>query len=533
MAILTGVSGCATSGGPSGYRLLRNHEYEEAVRVLRIEEAARPQDLRTVRNLGIALAYAGETEEAIPVLERARALAPADPQSAYHLGRVCEKAGRIDCAIQAYGDYLGLGGKGAAEVRASLQALSIQKARQEIEATLAREAEISAAAIPENTVAVPHFANTARSDTLAPLSRGLAAMVISDLGKVEALRVLERERMQILLDELGLAGDMGEQPGAAGESAATGGWKPVETVEGMQQRLRALIRAGGTRPYYEGRIDGLSGPRFKEAVRAFQAEHGLEADGVPGVRTQAKLEEISRLHEPSAPASAGSASAARPSRIESAVDPATAPRLGRILGAHRLVQGAFVPLAGTQIQLDAVLVQARNGTQLSTGAPVDGPVEDVLKLEKQLVYQILQALGISPTPEERGEIDVLPTTDFLAFLAYSRGLELEDLGLLAEASAAFGEAVSLDPAFEAAQIHAETTAITAEDKQKLEQAELIRSTRGEPASDDRLIRTGGWSDLGPDPDTAGEGDPSITPGALTSSDAVIVIEGDLPQGDAP
>lgn len=43
--------------------------------------------------------------------------------------------------------------------------------------------------------------------------------------------------------------------------------------------------------YYKGELDGLEGPQTKAAYKAFQKDHGLEADGIYGKLTNAKLKE--------------------------------------------------------------------------------------------------------------------------------------------------------------------------------------------------------------------------------------------------
>jgi TolB-like protein len=49
------------------------------------------------------------------------------------------------------------------------------------------------------------FRYTGTDSTYAPLSRGLAALVVTDLSHVHSLRLLERERVQALLDEMKLS----------------------------------------------------------------------------------------------------------------------------------------------------------------------------------------------------------------------------------------------------------------------------------------------------------------------------------------
>lgn len=48
---------------------------------------------------------------------------------------------------------------------------------------------------------------------------------------------------------------------------------------------KALKKAG----YYDGKLDGKIGPATRDAIRAFQKDNGLGADGVCGRQTWAKL----------------------------------------------------------------------------------------------------------------------------------------------------------------------------------------------------------------------------------------------------
>jgi TolB-like protein len=55
------------------------------------------------------------------------------------------------------------------------------------------------------TVAVLYFDYSGKNQDLMPLQKGLAQMLITDLAAVETLRVVERERLQAILDEHKLA----------------------------------------------------------------------------------------------------------------------------------------------------------------------------------------------------------------------------------------------------------------------------------------------------------------------------------------
>lgn len=54
-----------------------------------------------------------------------------------------------------------------------------------------------------------------------------------------------------------------------------------------KQIQQALKNAG----VYTGKVDGDIGPRTKKAIEAFQAQHGLKADGKVGVKTWKVLSE--------------------------------------------------------------------------------------------------------------------------------------------------------------------------------------------------------------------------------------------------
>ncbi len=60
------------------------------------------------------------------------------------------------------------------------------------------------AATAPNSIAILYFKNKSGQDKLNALQKGLAVMLISDLSKVEEIKVVERIRMQALLDEMGM-----------------------------------------------------------------------------------------------------------------------------------------------------------------------------------------------------------------------------------------------------------------------------------------------------------------------------------------
>ncbi len=149
------------------------------------------------------------------------------------------------------------------------------------------------------------------------------------------------------------------------------------------------------------------------------------------------------------------------------------------------------------------------------------------------MYQVLDAMGIDPSAVDRRRIDKLPTKNFLAFLAYSRGLYLEAEGQTVQAIESYRNAVQLDPGFNIAQDELEVTTVSEDDRQTRDRVELQGSIRRENLSRDRLTRTGAWGGIGPGPDTGSEADRSQEPttDASKRGDATITVGGDLPPSD--
>lgn len=137
------------------------------------------------------------------------------------------------------------------------------------------------------------------------------------------------------------------------------------------------------------------------------------------------------------------------------VDQRTAPRLGKLLGAYRLVKGSFFELTGDKINIDAFVARTRTG-ELDVTTNISGSMQDFFRMEKDLVFKIIEDLKITLTDEEREAILEIPTENFFAFLQYSRGLDYEDRGLYTQAFQAYSQAATSDPNFSQAKSSAST-----------------------------------------------------------------------------
>lgn len=128
------------------------------------------------------------------------------------------------------------------------------------------------------------------------------------------------------------------------------------------------------------------------------------------------------------------------------VDQSTAPRVGKLLGASRLVRGTILDLDETKMRIDAGLIETKSG-KFAVSKEVSGDLENFFRLEKDLVFNIIDQMGITLTKEEEESILIIPTKSMLALLAYSNGLGLEDEGKYSEAISQYAQALSIDPGF--------------------------------------------------------------------------------------
>ncbi len=144
------------------------------------------------------------------------------------------------------------------------------------------------------------------------------------------------------------------------------------------------------------------------------------------------------------------------------VDPATAPRVGRLIGARRLVIGAVDELPGDGgLRLGVRLADVEQGT-VAQAIDAQAPLADILAAEKALAFRIFDALGVVLTPAERAAVEQRPTNDLAALLAYGAGVQAEYRGDFRTAASEYRRAQRLDPSFAGASRRAQDVRARAE-----------------------------------------------------------------------
>lgn len=134
------------------------------------------------------------------------------------------------------------------------------------------------------------------------------------------------------------------------------------------------------------------------------------------------------------------------------VDSATAPRVGRLVSAERLVFGSVQSLPdGRTLRLGARIGDVERST-VTRAVDAQAPLAEILAAEKALVLRLFESLGVVLTPAEKAEVEQQPTKNIAALLAYGRGVQRSYLGDFRGAAAAFRDAQTLDPNFREARL---------------------------------------------------------------------------------
>ena len=343
------IAGCGDAHLRRGKGALNRGEYQRAVAELSEAAIKNPYSAEGFRELGVACFHTRKFEQAIVALERSRSLEPNDGRTLFFLGFSHEQLGNYAEAIRIYGEYRRrtLLDPMSRQLQARISRLALQQAELEVRQAIAQEQDRTLAKVQPNTLAVLYFRNVSERKELNPLLKGLTSILITDLGKVRSLRLVERAKLETLLRE---------------------------------------IEMSSSEVY----------------------------------------------------------------------DRVSAPRAGRILGAARVVIGGVTTTATSLMQVDAGIIQS--ATSVSTVKPVrvTGRLSDILQLEKQLVFGLIEQLEVRLSETEREEIQKLPTESTLAFVSFCRGLDYADSLRIPEARQALQEAVRLDPGFEEARRELET-----------------------------------------------------------------------------
>jgi len=322
-------------------------------------------------------------------------------------------------------------------------------------------------------VAVLDFQDLGPSVELASLGKALARMLVTDLSRMQGLKVVQRERMEKFVAETGI----GERGLASSETAvlagrALGADYVVQGTFGATSKQITVEVTMGSRESPQGLLSSTFSGATAEFLR-------LEQQVVSAIAKQLGVEPAK---SPTPASTNGSASPAvavmdfdnlsasgdldplqpalsdlfcatlcqipRVTLVERAkiqeiikelglsasglVDPSTAAKRCRLLGAQRMLLSSFLEMGGI-LRLDSHLIDTESG-QLVAALSVSGPSGKYEALMEELARQVAAALSVAmPGAADQVVKASAPTKSWEAYTYLQRGLHFNNLGQPREA----------------------------------------------------------------------------------------------------
>lgn len=197
IGVLT-ISGCAINPAPAPVS-------PSEIPALEARLSANPGDVQTRVRYAAALFAAGDCSRAQPSAEAALKTRPQSGVATLIVGECLEREGRFDEALSTYRTYREAypDARGVEAVRARETLATRARARALVREALAREGELGSQT-DENALGVLPFAVTG-DEKLRPLSLGLAHIITTDLSLIQRFPLVERARLDAVLQELHLA----------------------------------------------------------------------------------------------------------------------------------------------------------------------------------------------------------------------------------------------------------------------------------------------------------------------------------------
>ncbi len=205
---------CVGGGLKQANVKLNAQKFDDAIQLYKEFLAENPDDAEARSRLGFAYLKTGRLDEATTEFQKALTLEPGEPFSVLYLGQAYLNKGQIGKTIKT---WQGFRDKSQPlvedEIKRQLTLLQIAESQRLAKKAIGEEQKLVAIEPKANTIAVSYFKDLSPDKSLGPFQKGLAAMVTTDLSKIKSLKVIERVRLQALIEEMkmGQTGIVDEQ----------------------------------------------------------------------------------------------------------------------------------------------------------------------------------------------------------------------------------------------------------------------------------------------------------------------------------
>jgi TolB-like protein len=205
------------------------------------ERAKFPNDVEVLNRVGIRYYEGKQWNRAQETLRSSFEQKPSFVAAVY-LGLTNEATGRFEDAEGYYraAGSLSMTPTQQRELDRRLAGLGRSRLRYEARQAIARESTLTATAPEPGTIAVMPWAYVGSDESLRPLGYGVAQLVVTDLSKISSLKLVERERVQVLLDELELASGGRVDPRTAARAGRL--LRAERVVQGLVRQTREGVQ---------------------------------------------------------------------------------------------------------------------------------------------------------------------------------------------------------------------------------------------------------------------------------------------------
>ena len=208
--IIIVLSGCGGFGDLMKAELkMIAKDYQGAIPIYEEYLSENPASIDAHNKLGFAYLKTGKLDKSIKEFETVLKAEPGNPHAVLYLGMAYINKGRLKDAIitwQVFRDEEQP--LVEEEIRRLLTLVQIAESHRSAEKAIKEEAKLMTVKPDTDTVTVGYYQDLSPDKSLRAFQKGLASMVITDLSKIKSVKVVERLRLQALLQEmrLGLTG---------------------------------------------------------------------------------------------------------------------------------------------------------------------------------------------------------------------------------------------------------------------------------------------------------------------------------------
>ena len=202
--ICLGFSGCSTMDLLKAELKMQTGDYQEAITIYKAYLTKEPDSVWGNIQLGKAYLSIEDLDSAIDSFLKVQQIQPKESRSTLFLGLAYIGKEQYEKAIATWEGYKSDNSIITAEIKKQLTLLKITYSRKMAQRALIEETKLATIKPEKNTFAVCYYADASPNNSFRAFQKALAAMVISDLAKIDLISIVERIKLQSLFFEMSL-----------------------------------------------------------------------------------------------------------------------------------------------------------------------------------------------------------------------------------------------------------------------------------------------------------------------------------------